>query len=89
MDSVITISPIHTPYLLNFGKQFFVIAEREVVLEVTDFSRAMSAPFACYYNYIRHFLSKGVHDHLTFSGTFHVQYCKWSKVIQDCYRGHQ
>jgi len=49
MDSVITISPIHTPYLLHFGKQFFVIVEKEVVLEVTDFSRAMSALFACYY----------------------------------------
>lgn len=50
MDSVITISPIHTPYLLHFGKQIFVIVEKEVVLEVTDFSRAMSALFACYYN---------------------------------------
>ena len=49
MDDELRSSPVTTPYIVHFGQQFFAVAERQIIVEVNSFAKAMCALFACYY----------------------------------------
>ena len=51
MDDELRSSPVTTPYVMVFEQQFFVVAERQIIVEVNSFAKAMSALFACYYTF--------------------------------------
>lgn len=51
MDDELCSSPVTTPYVMLFEQQFFVVAERQIIVEVNSFAKAMSALFACYYTF--------------------------------------
>ena len=51
MDDELRSSPVTTPYVMLFEQQFFVVAERQIIVEVNSFAKAMSALFACYYTF--------------------------------------
>lgn len=48
MDDEIQLSPT-TPHIIHFNQQFFVVAEKQIIVEVNTFPKAISALFACYY----------------------------------------
>lgn len=53
LDDAVATSPMVTPHILKVGEdgmdQYFIVAERETVVEVTSFLRAVLLLIGCYY----------------------------------------
>ena len=53
LDDAVATSPMVTPHILKVGEdgtdQCFIVAERETVVEVTSFLRAVLLLIGCYY----------------------------------------
>ena len=53
LDDAVATSPMVTPHILKVGEdgtdQYFIVAERETVVEFTSFLRAVLLLIGCYY----------------------------------------
>ena len=87
MDDELRSSPVTTPYIVHFGQQFFAIAERQIIVEVNSFAKAMCALFACYYVFDIAYPKQCLNT-LLFFERIYVWNCNWPKGFQDSCRSY-